>query len=305
MHPVRLGYVKYLNTLPLVEGLQAWSDVTLVPAIPSRLADLLLEGQVDLALASVVDAVRHAGRLALVPCGMIGCDGPTLTVRVFSKVPFDRVTTLHADTDSHTSVVLARLVLARRYGRPIRVVEFDARERVARSGGDRAPEWPETLLEIGDKVVTDTPPPDRYPHVLDLGQAWREMTGMAFVYAVWMCRAEEARRPEILTAARLLDRQRRRNTMRLDWLVQRAAAERRWPTDVAAHYVHDCLRYEVTPRAREGLDHFLALAAQDGLLPSAAPVWAELSTPSTATPHPPTLHPPAPHPPAPPSPAPT
>lgn len=287
MRSVRLGYVKYLNTLPLVEGLQAWSEVALVPAIPSRLADLLLEGQVDLALASVVDAVRHHGRLALVPCGMIGCDGPTLTVRVFSSVPFERVTTLHADTDSHTSVVLARLVLSRRYGRPIRVVDFDARERVARSGADHAPEWPETLLEIGDKVVTDTPPPDRYPHVLDLGQAWREMTGMAFVYAVWMCRAEDARRPEILTAARLLDRQRRRNTMRLDWLVQRAAAERRWPIDVAAHYVHDCLRYEVTPRAREGLEHFLDLAARDALLPAVAPVWADLSEPTGQNPPPP------------------
>lgn len=265
---VRLGCVSYLNTLPLIEGLQRCGDVTIHTAVPSLLAPLLLRREADLALASLVDYARNAAELRLVPAGMIGCDGPTLTVRLFSAVPFERTERLHADTDSHTSVVLARLVLAARFGARPAVVDFDARERAP------GVEWPDTLLLIGDKVVSDSPPAVRYPHQLDLGEAWQQWTGLPFVYACWMCRAEDESSPAIANASALLDRQRRRNTVRLDWLVQRYAAERRWPADLARRYVTELLRYEVTPRARAGAERFLAEAAAAGLLPAAPARWA-------------------------------
>ena len=126
MTTIRLGCVQYLNALPLIEGLQAWRDAHVVSAVPSRLIDLLLGGEVDVALASVIDGARFPGRTVLLPVGMIGSDGPTLTVRLFSKVPWERVAVLHADTDSHTSVVLAQVILAKRFGVRCAVVDFDA-----------------------------------------------------------------------------------------------------------------------------------------------------------------------------------
>lgn len=279
MREVRLGVVRYLNTLPLIEGLEKLEGLQLTAAVPAKLFGMLADGQVDIALASVIDAARAGPGVVLIPSGMIGCDGPTLTVRLFSSVPFGEVKRLHADTDSHTSVILARIVLHRLFGVRPEVVDFDARERVEVSPAGRSDEWPQTLLLIGDKVVADPPPAARYPHQLDLGEQWRAMTGLPFVYAVWMCRAADLEDPEkaaaIRSAATLLDRQVRHNLTRLDWIVQRRAAEHRWPADQARRYLVELLRYRVGPRERAAVAAFLQAAAEIGAAGPSQPMWLE------------------------------
>lgn len=260
---LRIGCVKYLNTLPLVEGLASSREIQLIPAAPADLAPMLHAGQVDIALASVIDAARPAPAdapgLTLLPVGGIGCDGPTLTVRLFSAVPLDRVRTLAIDTDSHTSAVLCQVLLARAHG--VRPVVHSFTDSPGRA------EWPETVLVIGDKVVTHAPPADRYPHQLDLGEAWKAWTGLPFVYACWMCRTPDAWRGDILAAADLLERARLRNTARLDWLVSRYADQRGWPADLARNYVSQLLRYDIGPAQREAVARFFAEAATLGLIP--------------------------------------
>lgn len=288
---IRVGCVRYLNTVPLIEGLERVQGFELDAAVPARIIDLLIgppprEPSVDIGLISIIDGAASPVPLTLIPAGMIGCDGPTLTVRLFSQIAFDRVERVHADTDSHTSVALARVLLAAQYGARPEVVGFDARERVAegaRSGGgapvDPDESWPETLLLIGDKVVTDSPPAVRYPHQLDLGEAWKALTGLPFMYACWACRREDRERAEIVGAASILDRQRRRNAARLDWVVARRAREKRWPGDLARRYLGELLRFEVTPDARRAAQMFITLASEEGLLPASAPTtldWLEL-----------------------------
>src|SRR4051812_23054303 len=98
MQPVRIAAVRYLNTAPLIEGLDKLEGLTLIPSVPSAIAGMVRTGEADLGLASIVDAVGLAGSggsdapgLTLVPAGMIGCDGPTMTVRLFSAVPLNQV----------------------------------------------------------------------------------------------------------------------------------------------------------------------------------------------------------------------
>jgi chorismate dehydratase len=283
MNPsVRVAAVRYLHTSPLVEGLDRTQGIELIPTVPSNVVTLLKESRADIGLASVVDAARNPGLLSLLSCGMIGCDGPTLTVRVYSAVPFGAITTLHADTDSHTSVILARVLLRHLYGVDPKVVAFHARERVAVASADApalnaaTPDgWPEAVLLIGDKVVADPPPADRYPHQIDLGEAWHAWTGLPFVYALWMCRTLESGSERTRLAAALLDRQRRHNAMRLSWIIASRAPEHRWPTDVAANYLGSLLRYEVGPREREAVARFYQEAARAGLLPEVSPPWAD------------------------------
>lgn len=275
--PLRLGYVKYLNTLPLVEGLATLKDVEMIAAVPAKLGPMLAAGSVDIALASLIDFARSSVPLTLLPSGMIGCDGKTLTVRLFSTVAPHAIGVVHADTDSHTSVALLRVILARTYAVTPSIIDFDARERTAISGAsahtvDRDG-WPESVLLIGDKVATDAPPAGRYGYELDLGEAWKALTGMPFVYAVWMCRREDAEREDVRAMVQLLDRQRLRNTVRLDWLVARCAAERRWPEALAREYVGSLLRYDVTPEARQAATRFLAECAALGIAPDRPPVW--------------------------------
>lgn len=278
---VRVAAVSYLNTVPMIEGLEAWRDAELTTAVPARLAEMVVDGRADLGLVSLADYARAGGAeglggkpgLLLVPCGMIGCDGPTMTVRIYSAVPPERITTLHADTDSHTSVVLAQVVLAERFGVRPRMEAFHVRERLA-GGSDASEGWPESVLLIGDKVVSDSPPAVRYPYQIDLGEAWKAMTGLPFVYAVWMCRADRADDPAVRSAAAMIDRQRRRNGLRLDSVITAEAPRKGWPADLARRYVGELLRFEVDDRARQGVAVFLAKAAGLGLLPPAEPRWA-------------------------------
>lgn len=276
MASVRIGAVRYLNTAPLIEGLDVLRGVTVVPAVPARLAGMLETKQVDVALASIVDLAASSVPLTVLPVGMIGCDGPTLTVRVFSSIPLDKVTQIYADTDSHTSVILCRLLFRRRYGRDVKIVPYDARERVVAEGGpQRDHESPETLLLIGDKVVTDPSPAVRYPYQMDLGEAWKQETGLPFVYAAWGCRTEDVDKPEVRSAIALLDRQRRHNRTRLDWIVATRAPAARWPADLAGRYLGELLRYAIGPREREAAETFIAEARGAGFLGGDRPLaWA-------------------------------
>lgn len=275
-HPsatLRLGVVSYLNTLPLIDGLERIADLELRHSVPALLLDQLLADEVDVALCSTIDYQRSDVPLQIVPVGMLGCRGPTLTVRLYSTVPIERITSVHADTDSHTSIALMQVLLAERWGVRPTIVDFNAREAVA---GNRVVAHPETMLLIGDKVVTSSPLAVRYPHQLDLGATWFEHTGLPFVFATWMAKAEvdEIAMSRIAAIAAILDRQRRHNLERLDGMIHRRAESRGWPKDLARHYLAECLRFDLDEEAMQGLALFFAKARAEGLIERERPVAA-------------------------------
>src|SRR5512146_1355257 len=92
-----LGVVSFLNSRPLVEGLDRDAGLSLRYAVPSALAGMLRGGEVDAALVPVIDLAREAGRWRRVSDACIGSDGPTMTVRVFSRVPPEQMRELHVD----------------------------------------------------------------------------------------------------------------------------------------------------------------------------------------------------------------
>lgn len=280
MEPVRVVAVRYLNTVPLIEGLADLEGCVLELTAPSRIADTLRTDRADVGLVSVVDLVAGDGpALTALPVGMIGCAGPTWTVRLYSQTPPAEIRAVHADTDSHTSVVLARVILHALHGARPPVIDFDARERVVRDADAPEPEraaddlWPETLLMIGDKVMTDAPPEGLYRHEIDLGEAWHAWTGLPFVYAVWACRAEDAapdapRRRMIELASSLLERQRLHNRTRLDALAGAHAPRHRWRAEDARHYLGRLLRYDFDESAEQGARRFIDEAQRAGFLPA-------------------------------------
>ncbi|MBX3315362.1 MAG: menaquinone biosynthesis protein [Phycisphaeraceae bacterium] len=282
MMPLRVACVRYLNTSVLVEGLSSLDEVRVIPTVPSRIAEMVLGGEADIGLVSLADALRGRGRgepsgLTLLPVGMIGCDGPTLTVRVFSRVPLDEITEIHADTDSHTSVALAQVVFRARYGRMVGVKPFDAREHmpVWLSGGSEEGAWPEAMLLIGDKVVTDSPPAVRYPYQVDLGEAWHGLTGLPFVYAVWACRTGEEGSECVRRGCEILDRTLRHNMTRIDWIITRRAGEHRWPLDLARMYLGSLLRFVIGERERLGATEFAGRAHELGIVDVGTLRWLD------------------------------
>lgn len=237
--------MSYLNAKPLIHGLEQ-GPVDLQLDVPSALIGRLTRGDVDLGLCSIVDYFRHAEAIELVPVGGIGCAGPTLTVRLFSRVPIEAITTVHADTDSHTSVLLLRVLLHDLYQLSPEMIHYDTRTT------ETAEQFPEAVLLIGDKVVTDAPPATVYPYQLDLGGAWHDLTGKPFVFATWMKR----KGTPLGELPALLEQQLATNLNQLDQIVQTYAAPHGWPSDLASEYLGNILRFTVGTDELDAIEMF-------------------------------------------------
>lgn len=243
---VRVGVVEFLNAKPLIDGLETLDGWSMHTAPPSALVGMLDRDEIDVGLCSSVDLLRAPFEPAWLPVGPLGSRGTTHTVRLFSRRPIEQIDRVHCDTDSHTSIALVRVLLRDHW-------KVDA-DVVSLCPGDA----PEAVLLIGDKVVTPGHDASRWPVQLDLGQAWFEHTGLPFVFAVWMGRAD---RSDLLErAGRVIDRQWRRNRSRIDVIVARHAASHGWEEDEALAYLTDHIRFDFGPEEAAGLSAFLEAA---------------------------------------------
>lgn len=251
---VRVSAVSFLNARPLVHGLEALTDLFAVSYdLPSTCAQRLHAGDVDLGLVPAIEYLR--GDYRLVPEMAIGSDGPVLSVALFTRRPIAAVRTLALDDSSRTSVALTRILCARRWG-----IAPDLRPHAPDLAGmlDAC----DAALLIGDPAF-DADPAALGAEKIDLGEAWRQLTGLPFVYAAW------TGRPGVLEPAHLeaLRRVRDAGLAARDAIAgDYAAATGRSPAAVAS-YLRDNLSYTFGPRERAGLERFFALAVEAGIVP--------------------------------------
>ncbi len=249
----RLGVVSYLNAKPLTEGLDAQPNVVLTHAVPAALAPMLDADDVDVALVPVIDLVGPERQWKIISDACIGCDGETLTVRVFSNVPAAEVETLYVDGDSHTSVALAQVIWLQQFGRRLHIVQLD--DSIDRNQCD-------AILLIGDKVITS-----HLPHLdiqTDLGSAWKSLTGLPFVFAAWAAKQEydAGHLDAVLAAARDA------GVRNANEIASNVGPGLGWPVELAQRYLTHRLRFTITPRHKEGLTQFVSLAQDLELVPA-------------------------------------
>ena len=248
---LRIASVSYLNARPLIYGL----DENLLLEVPAKLIDLLREDRADVALLPVIDYQRLDG-LCVVPAGGIGSDGETLTVRIFSRTPIEKIQTLACDTESHTSVALAKIVFAELYGVRPEFVELS----------NLAAESDAARLLIGDKVVCEEPV--GFEHQLDLGAAWKRLTGLPFVFAVWMARVGV----DLGDLPARLERAKREGLGHVDELIERCAIPRGWPAGLARQYLTANLSYEIGETQLSAIRLFHEYAKKHGLIDAIRPL---------------------------------
>jgi len=263
--PSRVGCVSYLNSKPLIENLQDHPGLWIHFDVPSKLIDSLLKNDVDIALCPVIDYFRHQSDLAVVPAGGICSAGQTFTVRLYSRTPLEKITRIHADVDSHTSIVLLQVLMDELFNIKPQLVPYDARQEIA----EHHPliDAPAMLL-IGDKVVTDGPSMLDYPHQLDLGQAWNKLTGLPFVFAVWMAR----QKTPLGDLPALLAKQRELNDPKRDEIARRYAPKHHWPEDLAVRYLCTLLHFKIGQAEISAMQLFAQKASRLGLVPPPSPV---------------------------------
>jgi len=248
----RLGAVSYLNSRPLIEGLDRSCGVSLCYDVPARLPGMLEAGEVDAALVPVIDLLRPGRMWKIVSNACIGCDGETLTVRIFSRVPPDEIQFLHVDGDSHTSVALAAVIWAEM---------FDKRLMTAPLTADTDQDSCEAILLIGDKVVNHRL--IDFDIEIDLGGAWKSLTGLPFVFAVWA--AQESF--EVNHLARLLEQSRDRGVAEARRIALDCGPGLGWPQELAVRYLTQRLRYTITDAHREALRLFTDMVRQANIVP--------------------------------------
>jgi chorismate dehydratase len=254
-----MGVVEFLNTQPIIAGLDRCTSVSLTHAVPSQLVGLLERDEVDVALCSSIDYLRSDSPMVVLSAPSLGCCGPTRTVRLYSTCAFDSIETVHCDTDSHTSVVLLQVLWRELYGRVIDVQPFHA----ASASGD----WPESVLLIGDKVVSGAPPASQYTNQIDLGEAWHSLTGLPFMFGLWLARADGD--PALhRSAMSLLDRQYRYNQLHIETIVARESKARNWPPELVHEYFESGMHYAFGAEQQAGLRRFFDLAESHELVPS-------------------------------------
>lgn len=187
----RVGHIQFLNCLPIYWGLMrsgALLDVELRKDTPDRLNDDLVAGRLDIGPISLVEYLRHADDLLLLPDLAVGSDGPVLSVNVVATRPLDELTggRVALGSASRTGVLLTRMLLRERY-------------RVEPEFFTCPPDLTAMMLEadaavvIGDVALRAMyEAPRRGLHLTDLGQAWREWSGLPMVFAVWAVRRDFA-----------------------------------------------------------------------------------------------------------------
>lgn len=261
---IRLGHIDYSNCVPVHARLlerHSAGDVQLIMGVPSDLNDALSSGGIDVAPCSSIEYARHAAEYVVLPGLAIGSDGPVRSILLETEVAPESLDgrMVWLPTASATSTVLLRILLERRWGVKPEYAWFHQTD-----AGDPIGIHASAVLRIGDVALRRTAPTGR--QVVDLGAAWREWTGLPFVFALWQARrdvpeAELRALHEVLLES-------------LAWFEAHGAelASRhadRFGVDAAALLDYwQSLRFRLDSRMEEGLMRFFELAAEIGEAPA-------------------------------------
>jgi chorismate dehydratase len=254
MRPIRVGAVNYLNSKPLVEGLTEFSaDLTLSLDLPSRLADQIAAGTLDVGLIPVVEYFR-AENYSFVPNIGIASHGPVLSVTLFSRVPWAAIRSVSLDEGSRTSATLTRILLERQHG-----LKPSYRQLKIDEPADAVPT--DAVLLIGDRAMKACLPGFEFAH--DLGQEWHDWTGLPMVYAVWAVR-EGVRLGD---AERAFHKAKQLGQKRAGEIAAREAPALGLDAGFCRRYLTNIIRYDLGPRELAGMTRYHDLAADLGAAP--------------------------------------
>ena len=254
-HLLRIGAVEYLNTAPLVCGLPEYAPNAILEFdLPSRLADRLSAGELDVALAPSVEIARHP-EWTVLSTACIGCRGAVLSVKLYFRREPQRVTTLALDEGSRTSAVLAQILLAEQFGVRPRLTPLP----IGCDGDDCDAD---AVLVIGDRAIRGTL--TGACETWDLGEKWLDSTGLPFVFAAWAARPGV----DVWSLEAALDAARDQGCRQLEAIAAERSAGMNLPQGMVLAYLRDHLHFYLGASERQGLTTFCRKAASLGLLPS-------------------------------------
>lgn len=239
---IRVGIVNYLNTKPLLYGLERppiSSQIELVGDYPAKVAQLLLNDQIDLGLIPVA-VLPQLPEYHIVGNYCIGTEGEIASVALFSDVPMHEIEKVYLDYQSRTSVALLKYLMREYWGISPEIIEARGEDYLAEIKGTTAG------LVIGDRAFRQR---KISTFIYDLGSEWRSITGLPFVFAAWV-----STRPLPEDFIRLFDEA---NSLGLQHLDEIVALNPFDLYDLRKYYTLH-LSYKLDPLKQRGMERFLA-----------------------------------------------
>ena len=175
---IRVGAVSYLNTKPLIYGFEQGKmkdEVELIIDYPSNIASHLINDRIDIGLVPVA-IIPFLKEYHIVSDYCIGCDGEVASVCLFSDVPLLEIETILLDYQSRTSVALLKILLQEHWKISPKLIAGKENYENDIAGTTAG-------LVIGDRALLQRL---KSKYIYDLGTAWKEMTGLPFVFAAWV-----------------------------------------------------------------------------------------------------------------------
>ena len=255
LNGLKIGAVSYLNTKPLVYGLEdRGQNFELAFDLPSHLAERLANQEFDVALIPVIEAIANP-IYSIVSDACIACRGPVWSVKLFSRVGLDSIRTLALDEGSRTSAALAKIILKQK---------FDVAPECSRLPIETSWETSDcdAVLVIGDRAM-DSPAADSgFQFEIDLGEFWNQWTGLPFVFAVWAARPN-TQLNELSTA---LNESRDAGLHNIQTICEASAPQYGLDIESCYKYLVDNLHFRLGAKEKHGLDKYIDFAKQQSLI---------------------------------------
>lgn len=240
----RIGAVSYLNTRPLLLGMEQSpfrDSIDLVKSYPAQIAQALLDDTIDIGLVPVA-IMPLLKNPQVISKYVIGTEGKVASVALFSQVSIDQIQKVYLDYQSRTSVALAKILFKQYWNKE---VEF----LIATEGYINEISGTTAGVIIGDRALTSL---NRFEHIYDLGLAWKTYTGLPFVFAAWV-----ANKPIPAEFIEAFDVANGYGLNHLDEVISLIPANEQ-EYDLYKYYTEN-ISYKLTPEKKKGLELFLEL----------------------------------------------
>ena len=239
----RIGAVSYLNTRPLLLGIEQsglMPQIELVKAYPAKIAQDLIDGTIDMGLVPVaITPLLKEAHFVSKYC--IGAEGPVASVCIFSQVPMEQVEKVYLDYQSRTSVQLARILLEQFWKKEVEFIKAEEGYIQNITGTTAA-------VIIGDRALAAR---GQFKYVYDLAEAWIDHTGLPFVFATWI-----SNKPIPADFMDTFDMANAYGLKHLDEVIAGIPLSEQ-VYDLHKYYTHN-ISYDFTAEKRKGLDLFLS-----------------------------------------------
>jgi chorismate dehydratase len=263
---LRIGAVSFLNTKPLIYPLlnkEIQTDIALSVDVPSRIATLLSEGELDVGLIPIIEYFRanpSGTNYRILPDMAIASPGSVQSIQLFSRVPIQEIRRVALDTSSRTSVALLKVLLAEKY--QISPAFTTCAPTVIPSTALQNRQYPpfEAVLLIGDPALRHL---DSTEYSVDLGEAWYKLTGLPFVYACWVAREEAC----LADLPRVLLQSKARGIAQIPEIAQIEARKLGLPETLCLDYLQNRIKYDLDASAIAGIEMFYKFAVKNNLAP--------------------------------------